>query len=110
MNCNHGEIKQALIDGYMRQESIINCIDIPCDLNVVVLRFYDCCDECYNRINRSMHIRELEALGFEKYWIEQAMELTNNDQEKSLECLLSDEFALAKENFNRPWTPFYCEQ
>ena len=55
-------------------------------------------------------IDELCALGFEKYWVNQALELTNHNQEYALEWLLSDEFKLAKEQFDRAKREFQKKQ
>ena len=48
----------------------------------------------------SQAAQELCALGFEAYWVNQALELTNHNQEYALEWLLSDEFKLARQQFN----------
>eukprot|EP01083_Nonionella_stella_P022201 61413_1 len=45
-------------------------------------------------------VDELCALGFEQYWVNQALELTNHNQDYALEWLLSDEFKLARQQFN----------
>ena len=55
-------------------------------------------------------VDELCALGFEKYWVNQALELTNHNQEYALEWLLSDEFKLAKEQFDRQRRQFQKKQ
>ena len=44
---------------------------------------------------------QLCALGFDKYWVNQALALTNYNTDCALEWLLSDEFKLAKEQYDR---------
>eukprot|EP01083_Nonionella_stella_P078231 213969_1 len=47
----------------------------------------------------SFDFDDLCALGFEPYWVTQALELTNHVKDYALEWLLSDEFRRAKEQF-----------
>ena len=42
-------------------------------------------------------IDELCAFGFDRFWVSQALELTNNHKDYALEWLLSDEFKLSKQ-------------
>jgi len=44
-----------------------------------------------------MGIDELCAFGFDRFWVSQALELTNNHKDYALEWLLSDEFKLSKQ-------------
>ena len=53
---------------------------------------------------------ELSALGFETYWVNQALELTNHNKDYALEWLLSDEFKLARQQFNEQKKKFQKKQ
>jgi len=49
-------------------------------------------------------------LGFERYWVNQALELTNHNKDYALEWLLSDEFKLARQQFNEQKKKFKEKQ
>ena len=53
---------------------------------------------------------ELCGFGFERYWVNQALELTNHNKDYALEWLLSDEFKLARQQFNEQKRKFKAKQ
>ena len=50
------------------------------------------------------------GFGFERYWAQQALELTNHNKTYALEWLLSDEFKLARQQFNEQKRKFKQKQ
>ena len=59
------------------------------------------CRSYFHSIQIMSAIDELCALGFEKYWVNHALQLTNNNQEEALAWLLSDEYKEAKAQFDQ---------
>lgn len=55
-------------------------------------------------------VDELCGFGFERYWVQQALELTNRNKDYALEWLLSDEFKLARQQFNEAKAKFKAKQ
>ena len=91
---------RLLIDGYIHEKARIYCLNIPNAFNDIFFNYYGCYECNVRKWELELDLTDFFEGKYERFYVKQAMELTNYNQEYALEWLLSEEFKKPREVFN----------